>query len=143
MEINTLGNSEDRNRYKKVLEEYLKKHESELSKVNQEKLKRKSVLRILDSKEDREIIDQSPKILDYLCDESLFYFQGVLEGLKWLNIPFKISPHLVRGLDYYCHTTFEFKNIPNENGEKTLGTQVRFKILLTKCKGCSTCRRKI
>jgi histidyl-tRNA synthetase len=119
-----LGNSQDRSRYKKVLEEYLKKHENELSQVNQEKLKRNSLLRILDSKFDREIIDQSPKILDYLSDESLKYFQGVLEGLKWLNIPFKISPHLVRGLDYYCHTTFEFKNVATESGQKSLGAQV-------------------
>lgn len=124
MELNTLGNSQDRSRYKKVLEEYLKKHESNLSKVNQEKLKRKSVLRVLDSKLDREVIDQAPKILDYLSDESLLHFQTVLEGLKWLNIPFKISPHLVRGLDYYCHTTFEFKNVSTESCQKTLGTQV-------------------
>lgn len=119
-----MGNSQDRSRYKKVLEEYLKKHESNLSKVNQEKLKRKSVLRVLDSKLDREVIDQAPKILDYLSDESLLHFQTVLEGLKWLNIPFKISPHLVRGLDYYCHTTFEFKNVSTESCQKTLGTQV-------------------
>ena len=79
-------------------------------------------LRILDSKnnEDKEVIEKSPKILNFLDDESNFYFEAVLNNLKKLNIEFSVNPHLVRGLDYYNHTAFEFVTFEDKSQNAVL-----------------------
>ena len=109
LEINTLGNLSSREGYKKVLKDFFLDNKSSLSN---ESLKRLEVnpFRILDSKDDsdKKLIDKAPKNLDYLDNESNDFFSNLLEGLNKLKINYKINPYLVRGLDYYNHTAFEY-----------------------------------
>jgi len=115
LKINSLGDIESRINYRKNLIEYLNDYKTELS---QDSLKRLSQnpLRILDSKNenDKKILTNAPNILDYLNQESRERFLKVTEGLDVLGIKYHIDKNLVRGLDYYCHTAFEF--ITNELG---------------------------
>ena len=115
LKINSLGDTESRSNYRKTLIEYLNDYKTELS---QDSLKRLSQnpLRILDSKNenDKKILTNAPNILDYLNQESRERFLKVTEGLDVLGIKYHIDKNLVRGLDYYCHTAFEF--ITNELG---------------------------
>ena len=115
--INTLGDFESRQKYRDALINYLKGYEAKLSK---DSIRRLSInpLRILDSKDpdDQKIIKHSPNILDFLNFESKIRFEETCKGLDHLNIKYNIDKNLVRGLDYYCHTAFEF--VTNE-----LGTQ--------------------
>ena len=115
LKINSLGDAESRSNYRKTLIEYLNDYKTELS---QDSLKRLSQnpLRILDSKNenDKKILTNAPNILDYLNQESKERFLKVTEGLDVLGIKYHIDKNLVRGLDYYCHTAFEF--ITNELG---------------------------
>ena len=114
LEINTLGSSSSRKQYTVALKEYFNLKKTSLSDENKKRLNL-NPLRILDSKneEDRSIIQSAPKIFDFLDDESKAFFNKILSTLENLNIDFKINPFLVRGLDYYNHTTFEY--ITNEN----------------------------
>jgi len=109
LEINTLANSEVRTRYRKKLVEYLTEQKSSLSPESQERLE-KNPLRILDSKHplDRKAVESAPTILDYLDNESAEHFEMVQHLLTVEGINFTIVPRLVRGLDYYSHTVFEF-----------------------------------
>lgn len=109
LEINTLGDQESRNAYREALVNYLTPFQSQLSPDSQVRLE-KNPMRILDSKDagDKQIVAQAPLMENYLNETSKKFFQAVLDGLTQLNIPYKINPQLVRGLDYYCHTVFEF-----------------------------------
>lgn len=109
LELNTLGDYESRNTYRKVLLDYLRPLKSKLSPESQDRLER-NPLRILDSKseQDQEIVKEVPAYSDYLNETSKIFFKEVCMGLEMLEIPYKINTRLVRGLDYYCHTTFEF-----------------------------------
>ena len=109
LEINTLGDEESRKAYRKHLVDYLKDHHASLSSDSQQRLE-KNPLRILDTKDtgDKEILKNAPLLKESLNSASQDMFDEILEGLGILNIPFKINPLLVRGLDYYCHVTFEF-----------------------------------
>jgi histidyl-tRNA synthetase len=109
LKINSLGDSESRLNYRKFLIEYLNDYKTELSNDSINRLSQ-NPLRILDSKNesDRKIIFNAPNILDYLNQESKDKFQIVTEGLDVLGIKYDIDKNLVRGLDYYCHTAFEF-----------------------------------
>ena len=117
LKINSLGDFESRKNYRDSLVNYLRDYQSKLSK---DSLRRLSInpLRILDSKNegDQKIIKNAPNILEYLNIDSKKRFEVVCKGLDHLNIKYKIEKNLVRGLDYYCHTAFEFTT--NE-----LGTQ--------------------
>jgi histidyl-tRNA synthetase len=109
LELNTLGDTESRTAYRAVLVEYLSGHRDALSKDSLDRLER-NPLRVLDSKEesDRKIVADAPLFGDYLNPASRDYFQAVKDGLDAIGIAYKVSPRLVRGLDYYCHTAFEF-----------------------------------
>jgi histidyl-tRNA synthetase len=109
LELNTLGDSESRNAYRKVLVDYLLAHKSKLSKDSIERLER-NPLRILDSKDegDRAIVAEAPVYTDHLNAASRAFFESVKQGLDASGIAYEINPRLVRGLDYYCHTCFEF-----------------------------------
>jgi len=109
LEINTLGDAESRKLYREALVQYLTPHRDQLSEDSKIRLE-KNPLRILDSKDegDRKIIANAPKIENYMTESAQKFFADVLAGLKALNIPFEVNPKLVRGLDYYCHTVFEF-----------------------------------
>jgi histidyl-tRNA synthetase len=107
VEINTLGNTASRAAYRERLVAYLSG--KPLSKDSQERLAR-NPLRILDSKDegDRAVIAGAPTLPESLDADSKGFFAAVTAGLDALAIPYQVSPHLVRGLDYYCHTAFEF-----------------------------------
>jgi len=109
LEINTLGNAASRAVYRQKLVDYFGARRAALSADSQDRLER-NPLRILDSKDarDREIIAHAPLFADSLDSESSDYFAAVRAGLDLLSIRHVVNPRLVRGLDYYCHTAFEF-----------------------------------
>lgn len=109
LEINTLGDAESRHAYRTALVEYLKPFYEKLSTDSKVRFE-KNPMRILDSKDesDKKIVAGAPIMENFLNENSKKFFNDVLNGLKQLNIPYKINPQLVRGLDYYCHTVFEF-----------------------------------
>lgn len=108
LEINTLGDEESRKHYRDHLVTYLRDHHAALSPDSQQRLDR-NPLRILDTKdaEDKKILKGAPLLADSLNPFSQDMFTKIQEGLNTLHIPFIINPHLVRGLDYYCHVAFE------------------------------------
>ncbi|WEV60698.1 histidine--tRNA ligase [Streptococcaceae bacterium ESL0729] len=109
LHLNSLGDKESRTNYRKALVDYLTPFEGQLSEDSRRRLK-ENPLRILDSKDngDREIIKDAPQVLDYLTDESRAYFAEVRAMLEALNIDYIIDQTMVRGLDYYNDTIFEF-----------------------------------
>lgn len=108
LEINTLGDEESRKHYRNQLVTYLKDHHHKLSPDSQLRLDR-NPLRILDTKDegDKKILEGAPLLSDSLNSVSKEVFANIQDGLSALKIPFKVNPHLVRGLDYYCHIAFE------------------------------------
>lgn len=109
LEINTLGDTESRSAYRGKLVEYLRRYEADLSEDSRRRLER-NPLRILDSKDegDRRIVADAPLFDDSLTEKARAFFQAVCDGLTRLGIAFTRNQRLVRGLDYYCHTAFEF-----------------------------------
>jgi len=109
LHVNSLGNIHDRKIYTEDLVKYLNNYKNKLSKESLIRLD-KNPLRILDSKSDDDIaiIKNAPKLRDYLDSSSKDSFKRVLEGLDNLHIKYIINDKLVRGLDYYNNTTFEF-----------------------------------
>jgi histidyl-tRNA synthetase len=109
LEINSLGDTESRQAYRAKLIDYLSRFEGELSEDSRARLQR-NPLRILDSKDerDRKIVAEAPLLGDSLNEASRAFFDAVLGGLASLGIATHVTPRLVRGLDYYCHTAFEF-----------------------------------
>jgi histidyl-tRNA synthetase len=111
LDLNSVGNGEDRQNYREALINYLTPYQAELDKDSQERLTR-NPLRILDSKDKRtkEITLNAPSILDYLGEQSRRHFEVVQQLLTDLEIPYQLNPRLVRGLDYYTHTAFEIQS---------------------------------
>lgn len=108
LRINSIGHPECRQNYQKALYDYFKAHEDELCDTCKERLER-NPMRILDCKgESRELLDNAPVVLDYLCDDCKDHFEKVQTYLKAMNIPYTVDPRIVRGLDYYTKTVFEF-----------------------------------
>ena len=109
LELNTLGNPESRAAYRQALIDYLTPLKASLSADSQRRLE-ENPLRVLDSKEpeDKVAVEGAPSILDYLDEESSAYFAAVRSMLETLQIPYVINTNMVRGLDYYNHTIFEF-----------------------------------
>ncbi|WP_010314311.1 histidine--tRNA ligase [Synechococcus sp. CB0205] len=108
LELNTLGSSEDRVRYREQLVAYLQQHRDHLDPDSQDRLER-NPLRILDSKntDTQAVLVNAPTLADALAEESRDRFEQVRAGLDALAIPYTLNPRLVRGLDYYSHTAFE------------------------------------
>jgi histidyl-tRNA synthetase len=109
LQVNTLGNSESRAAYREALVAYFSARVTELSEDSRRRLER-NPLRILDSKEetDQIVVRDAPAFGDYLNSESRYFFDQVRAGLDRLGINYRQNPRLVRGLDYYTHTAFEF-----------------------------------
>ena len=109
LKINTIGSTEDREAYVKVLYEYFSKNKNKLSKESLEKIEN-NTLRILDSNnsEDKEIINNAPTINEYINSDSKENFESLLRLLDNSQINYEIDNSLVRGLDYYNDLTFEF-----------------------------------
>jgi histidyl-tRNA synthetase len=108
--INSIGTKDDQTNYSKALYEFLKLKKNKLSEISQQRLE-KNTLRILDSKDtnDQLIIRDAPKLKDFLSNSSLDFYQNVKNLLSSHGIGFIEDDLLVRGLDYYTHTAFEFQ----------------------------------
>ncbi|SAL12405.1 histidyl-tRNA synthetase [Caballeronia choica] len=109
LELNSLGQADERAAHRQELIAYLEKHVDLLDEEAKRRLYT-NPLRVLDTKNPalQEIAQNAPKLVDFLGDESRAHFEGVQRLLKANNIPFKINPRLVRGLDYYNLTVFEW-----------------------------------
>ncbi len=109
LELNTLGDQDSRTAYREALVAYYTRRESELSEEGRSRLQR-NPLRLLDSKDERDtaVSADAPRYDDYLNGLSTEFFAEVCEGLDALGIVYVRNPRLVRGLDYYGHTAFEF-----------------------------------
>ena len=109
LELNTLGDPASRKAYRHVLVEYFGDHRDRLSPDSRDRLSR-NPLRILDSKDegDRRVSAGAPLLGDHLNQESVDFFAKVKQELEALGIAYSLNAHLVRGLDYYTHTIFEF-----------------------------------
>lgn len=109
LHLNSLGSTESRQAYRQALIDYLTPLRDTLSSDSQRRLE-ENPLRVLDSKEkeDKKAVENAPSILDYLDDESKEHFNSVRQMLELLDIPYVIDTNMVRGLDYYNHTIFEF-----------------------------------
>ncbi|WP_255551067.1 histidine--tRNA ligase [Granulicella sp. dw_53] len=118
--LNSVGSATDRPRYIAALREALEPVKAQMCEDNQRRAET-NPLRVLDSKDpnDQEIINALPKIADYLDEDSREHFEQVKDALDACGVPYVVEPRLVRGLDYYTRTTFEF-TVPDGSG---LGTQ--------------------
>ncbi len=135
--VNTLGDSESRSAYAGVLGDYLA--ESELSEASVETAL-KNPLRVLDSKreQDQQVIAGAPSCLDHLTSEAADRFAAVRSGLDALGISYEVSPRLVRGLDYYTHTAFEYVSNSLTSAQNALGGGGRYDGLIEALGGTST-----
>lgn len=113
LHLNTLGDADSREQWRAALVDYFRAVQGELSEDSQDRLE-KNPLRILDSKDrrDQQFLADAPKIDDFLTDEATAFFEAVTSGLDAAGVRWKRAESLVRGLDYYRHTAFEF--IPDE-----------------------------
>ena len=109
LEINTLGDRESRQAYREALVGYFSAHRDNLSPESLDRLER-NPMRILDSKDegDRRIIASAPTILPFLTEPAAAFYTGLKRHLAQFGVPFTENPRIVRGLDYYGHTAFEF-----------------------------------
>ncbi len=109
LQLNTLGSPAVRQRYRTALVAYLESVREKLSPESQLRLER-NPLRILDSKDERDqaLLRSAPLLIEYLDAESREHFEALCRMLQQQGVPFELNPHLVRGLDYYTHTVFEF-----------------------------------
>lgn len=140
VKINSLGDTESRENYRQKLVEYLKPHISELCPDCKKRLET-NPLRILDCKVDKDssVLKNAPRITEYLNEESQKRFKKVLEYLKILEVDYEIDANIVRGLDYYNHTVFEFQTEMEGLGSaSTLGGGGRYNHLVEMLGGPST-----
>ena len=109
MLVNSLGSAEDRDRYVDALRVHFEENRDALSEESRATLAA-NPMRVLDSKReaDIELVDAAPLMLDHLSDDSAEHFTAVTEALDAVGVPYTVNPRLVRGLDYYVRTTFEF-----------------------------------
>jgi histidyl-tRNA synthetase len=126
LHINSIGDSNCRPEYVRVLVEYFRSHEDSLDQLDRDRLRR-NPLRVLDSKQARsqQIIRKAPRALDYLCDACRQHWDKLRRGLDDLDIGYEVDNRLVRGLDYYTRTVFEFMP-PGEGSQSTVGAGGRY-----------------
>jgi histidyl-tRNA synthetase len=138
LEINSLGSDVSRQSFKEALVEYFSKFEDKLDEDSKRRL-HTNPLRILDSKNPdiQDIINNAPSLIDYLDEDSNLHFIELQNYLASLKIPFKINPRLVRGLDYYNRTVFEWTT--NDLGSQgTICAGGRYDGLVEKMGGTDT-----
>ena len=109
LHINSIGCPKCRGEYRKALQNFLRPHYDELSETSKGRFE-KNPMRILDSKDpdDKKFSEGAPRMIDYLCDECRNAFEELKTDLDALGIPYEVDPNIVRGLDYYTKTAFEF-----------------------------------
>ena len=119
VEINSIGDNQCRPYYKKLLGSYFKSRAQSLCPDCKRRL-RENPLRILDCKEEKcqRIKAQAPQMIDHLCEECHNHFKEVLEFLDEIELPYRLNPYLVRGLDYYTKTVFEIYGDTGEDGRQ-------------------------
>jgi histidyl-tRNA synthetase len=127
LSINSLGDPESRPSYMTALRDHMESRRDDLSEQSQSTLA-KNPLRVLDSKrpEDEAIIADAPVMVDYLSGEAADHFDRMRRGLVDLGIEFEVSPRLVRGLDYYTRTTFEFASDSLDGSQNAIGGGGRY-----------------
>ncbi|PJD95682.1 MAG: histidine--tRNA ligase [Legionella sp.] len=138
LQINSLGEASERAAYKETLVSYFRTHYELLDSDSKNRLDR-NPLRILDSKNPalKDLIAKAPKLIDVLSEPSKAHFQSFCKGLDALGIPYEINPVLVRGLDYYSHTVFEW--VTDKLGSQaTLCAGGRYDQLVEQLGGAST-----
>lgn len=125
--INSLGEHEDRERYTDAVRVYLRSRLDELSEAARVTLER-NPLRVLDSKraEDQVVVVEAPLVADHLSEDSAAHYARVLAGLDALEISYEQAPRLVRGLDYYRRTTFEFAAEALDSAQNAIGGGGRY-----------------
>jgi histidyl-tRNA synthetase len=138
LQLNSIGDAACRPAYRKALVAYLGDHESKLAEIDRGRIKT-NPLRVLDSKEakTKAILADTPQTLNYLCEACQKHFAGVLEYLDLLGIAYELNPLLVRGLDYYNRTVFEFYG-QREGGQAALGGGGRYDSLVETLGGTPT-----
>lgn len=139
LQMNSLGDAETRGVYNQELHSYLSSKAESLSANSRDTLE-KNPLRVLDSKreEDLEIIRAAPTIQEFLTTEDANHFELVCEELNSVGIPFVLSPRLVRGLDYYTRTTFEFTADKLQTAQNAVGGGGRYDGLIEELGGPPT-----
>lgn len=120
LKINNIGSLEDRKKYVAILQEFLKENFNKLSETSQNRFNAKKFLRILDSKEDQEILKSAPKLLEHVNESSLENFIKIQNFLKYKNISFEVDKNLVRGLDYYNDLVFEIIDINHQGQQNSI-----------------------
>ena len=138
--INSLGDKESRDNYRKALVDYFKPYISDLCEDCNERID-KNPLRILDCKvdADKDIMKNAPKTIDYLNEESKERFEKVKEYLDILKVSYEVNPNIVRGLDYYNHTVFEIEaKVAGFGSNNVLGGGGRYNGLVSQLDGPET-----
>lgn len=128
VQLNSIGCNECRPKYNKLLISYFKNRRNALCMDCKKRLK-KNPLRILDCKEEKctQVVSQAPQTIDHLCDECKKHFTTLLECLDEIQVTYNLNPKLVRGLDYYTKTVFEFwVSNGEEEGQSSLGGGGRY-----------------
>lgn len=125
--LNSLGEPDDRARYVQALEAHFRAHLGELSPESRVTLD-KNPLRVLDSKrpQDAPLVAAAPRIAEFYSDRAAAHFEAVQAGLRALGVPYTLEPKLVRGLDYYRHTTFEYQGGTLDSAQNALGGGGRY-----------------
>jgi histidyl-tRNA synthetase len=125
--INSMGTADDRAHYSATLGQWLDERVDRLDPADRGTVA-SNPMRVLDSKRDatRGVTDDAPQIVDEISVESRERFERVLEGLDALGIVYRVEPRLVRGLDYYTHTTFEFQALALESAQNGIGGGGRY-----------------
>ena len=125
LRLNSIGDASDRIAYRGLLQDYLRRHQSDLSEDSRRRID-SNPLRVLDSKADAEVVGDAPVPFDHLGPEAADHFSEVRSALDTLGIPFELDPRLVRGLDYYNRTVFEFYSSSFEAAQSSLGGGGRY-----------------
>jgi histidyl-tRNA synthetase len=137
--LNSLGEPDDRARYVEALRSYFNSHLADLTPESRTTLE-KNPLRVLDSKraQDAPLVAAAPRITEFYSDKAAAHFEAVQSGLQAIGIPFTLEPTLVRGLDYYRHTTFEYQGLTLDSAQNALGGGGRYDGLVEALGGPST-----
>lgn len=137
--VNTMGDLETRHEFLAELQVYLQKNRSELDPADQDKVDRHP-MRLLDSKREatRAVTADAPRISEFLSGPARSHFQRVQDGLGALDIPFALEPRLVRGFDYYTHTTFELQSSALETAQAGIAGGGRYDGLVAELGGTPT-----
>jgi histidyl-tRNA synthetase len=138
LQLNSIGDPECRPKYRKALVTYLEANAKSLAEVDRERIKT-NPLRVLDSKDPSTVavLGDAPQTLNYLCENCQKHFAGVLEYLDDLGVAYELNPLLVRGLDYYTRTVFEFFG-EREGSQAAVGGGGRYDLLVEQLGGQPT-----